>query len=267
MGRVIVLTSGKGGVGKTSITAGVGVALSHLGRRVVLVDADIGLNNLDMLLGVENKIIYDLVDVIDGRCRLKQAIVDVRHNDFLSVLPSSNAFEYNISIDCFRNVISRLRDYYDYVLIDCPAGIDMGFYRAVIASDEAIIVTTPHTSAVRDADKVVSLLATYNKSILGVIANRMRADLVMRGDMMSVKQVKQLLRVPLIGIVPDNDDLVICSQMGNYGELYGEAMNSFRMIAKNIENDARYLYDYTAKYRGVKGKIKLLLKGGDDVYR
>lgn len=261
MGRIIVMTSGKGGVGKTTICAGVGAALAVLGRRVVLVDADIGLNNLDMLMGVENKVTYDMIDVIEGKCRLKQAIINDMYIPNLSVLPSSHAFDSEaISLENFRYLISKLSEHYDYVLIDCPAGIENGFHRAVAASNEAIVVTTSHTSAIRDADKVISLLSSYRKELTGLIINRIRGDLIMRGESIGVNEMSRLLKIKIIGVVPDDDDLVLYSQVGRVFEFDTRAGMAFRMIARNIESGARQLYDCTEPYRGLMGKIKLLIR-------
>lgn len=261
MGRIIVLTSGKGGVGKTTVCAGVGAALAHLGRQVVLVDADLGLNNLDMLMGIENKVTYDMIDVIEGKCRLKQAIINDMYIPNLAILPSSHAFDTDmISTECFYKLIFKLSEYYDYVLIDCPAGIEYGFHRAVSAANEAIIVTTSHTSAIRDADKVITLLSSYKKQMIGLIINRMRGDLLMRGEMIGVNEMSRLLKTKIIGVVPEDDELVLYSQLGRILELDTKAGKAFRMIARNIESGARHLYDCTQEYRGIIGRIKLKIR-------
>ena len=261
MGRIIVLTSGKGGVGKTTVCAGVGAALAVMGSRVVLVDADLGLNNLDMLMGIENKIIYDMIDVIEGKCRLKQAIISDIFLPNLAILPSSHAFDSDaVSTENFKKLITKLSDYYDYVLIDCPAGIENGFHRAINAANEALVVTTSHTSAIRDADKVITLLSSYKIQINGLIVNRMRGDLILRGEMMGVTEMSRLLHIKIVGVVPDDDELVMFSQVGRILELDTRAGKAFRMIARNIDSGARFLYDCTAEYKGFIGKIKMRIR-------
>ncbi|MGI6701076.1 MAG: septum site-determining protein MinD [Christensenellales bacterium] len=261
MGRIIVFTSGKGGVGKTTVCAGVGAAIAVTGKYVVMVDADIGLNNLDMLMGIENKVTYDMIDVMEGKCRLKQAIINDMYIPTLSVLPSSHAFNSNaVSTENFRKLVNKLSEYYDYVFIDCPAGIENGFHRAVSTSDEAIIVTTPHTSAIRDADKVISLLSGYEKSIIGMIINRMRGDLILRGEMIGVNEMGRLLKCRILGVVPDDDDLVLYSQLGRILELDTKAGLSFRMIARNILTGSKHIYDCTEEYRGFLGKIRMRVR-------
>jgi len=261
VGRIIVLTSGKGGVGKTTVCAGVGAALAVMGKHVVMVDADIGLNNLDMMMGIENKVTYDMIDVIEGKCRLKQAIINDLYIPTLSILPSSHAFDSDsVSTENFRKLIFKLSEYYDYVLIDCPAGIENGFHRAVNAANEAVIVTTSHTSAIRDADKVITLLGSYRKEITGLIINRMRGDLVMRGEMIGVNEMGRLLKCKIIGVVPDDDDLVLYSQLGRVLELDTKAGLAFRMIGRNIDTGSRHLYDCTEEFRGFLGKIKLKIR-------
>jgi septum site-determining protein MinD len=252
------MTSGKGGVGKTSVCAGVGAALALTGKTVVLVDADIGLNNLDMLMGVENKVTYDLLDVVEGKCRLRQAIISDMNIPTLGVLPSSHAFDSEaVSPENFRKVIDRLSESYDYVIIDCPAGIENGFHRAVSAATEAIIVTNPHTSAIRDADKVITLLKSYKINITGLIINRLRGDLVLRGEMIGVNEMSRLLHVRIIGVIPDDDDLALYSQLGRLHELDTRAGTAFRMTAKSIDSGARALYDCTEPYRGLMGRIRM----------
>lgn len=261
MGRVIVLTSGKGGVGKTTVCAGIGASLAMMGRDVVLVDADIGLNNLDMLMGIENRITYDMVDVIEGKCRLRQAIIQDMYIPSLSILPSSHAFDSDaISQDGFLMMINKLAQTYDYVLIDCPAGIEKGFHRAVNAAYEAIVITTSHTSAVRDADKVLTILSSYKKQVTGIIINRARGDLILRGDMMNVNDMSRLLRSRIIGVIPDDDGLVMYSQLGRILEFDTKAGRALRLIARNLESGGLHLYDCTQPYRGIIGKIRLRLR-------
>jgi len=253
MGRCIVVTSGKGGVGKTTVTASLGLTLSQKGERVVLVDADITLNNLDLVLGLENKVEYDLNDVIRGKCRLSQALVE--YGDNLKLLPSVRGTK--VSERDFIKIVTTLRETCDFLFIDCPAGIDEGFYRAVSSADEAIVVTTPSPSALRDADKVVGCLAKYKLRSLGLIVNRARGDLIVDGEMLSPEEISKLLRVKLIGCLPEND-----GALDVYGTLpkddeYFKAIKTCSAFVKNMSGT---VYDPTLPYRGLWGGIKRLLK-------
>ena len=260
MGRKIVITSGKGGVGKTTVCVSVGTVLAYMGKKVVLVDGDIGLNNLDVTAGVENKVVYDILDVISSRCRVKQAIIEDRNCKNLHILPSIKGDDKDIiSPQSFRSLMDQLALMYDYVLIDCPAGIDMGFHRAVSSANEAIIVTTPNISAIRDADKVVALLGTYELDSLGLVINRIRGDLVMSGEMMSAGDITRLLRVEPIGIIPADDDIAIYMQIAGLPK-NSEARLALEMLANNIASSGTKMYDYMEKYRGVMGKLKGRLK-------
>ena len=203
MARKIVITSGKGGVGKTTVAVNLSAQLAKKGQRVVLCDADLGLNNVDVSAGVEGLVTYDLVDVIEGRCRAKQALV--RHPQYsnLFILTSSHsAPERYVSPQAMKVVLDGLAPLFDFIIVDCPAGIDEGFHRAVAIADEAIVVTSPHISAIRDADKVVSLLKNYQLSSLSVIVNRVRGDLLLSGDCLSPKDVSELSRQMTVSFMP-----------------------------------------------------------------
>lgn len=258
--RKIVVTSGKGGVGKTTLCARLGSCLAAGGNRVVLVDGDVGLNNLDVVMGVENKIVYDMADLAMGRCRLKQALVQDMFEATLYILPSSKTSVSEMTSQNFRMLIERLSGYFDYILIDCPAGIDSGFHRAVSAADEAIVVTTPHISAVRDADKVLSLLSTYALKETMLVVNRVRGDLVVCGDMMSEGDIARLLRTTPVGVIPEDDSIIMQSQLGRLTRNTGFAGAAFAMLANNIENGENELYDCTLPYKGAIGKLKLMLR-------
>lgn len=247
MGRKIVVTSGKGGVGKTTLTASLGISLAESGKKVVLVDADIGLNNLDVVLAVENKVVYDILDVISGKCRIKQALIRDQDYQNLAVMPSAKMYDSPmLNAQSFRNVIDALALSYDYVIIDCPAGIDNGFHRAVSAADEAIVVTTPAISAVRDADKVLSLLSSYSLSSVQIVVNRVRGDMVMRGEMMSAGDIVRVVRCQPIGVIPEDDYITMYSQTGRvpFDTLSGRA---FKILASNIINGTNVMYDCTQK--------------------
>lgn len=233
MGRVIVITSGKGGVGKTTATAYIGMAIART-KRVVLVDADIGLNNLDVAMGVENNVVYDLGDVIDGRARLSQALIRDALLPNLYILASSKLLpEGTVTSAILKRVVDELRQSFDYVLIDCPAGIENGFHRAVSVADEAIVVTTPHISAVRDADKVLTLLHSYDVKLLGLVVSRIKEEQITKGRMMSPEDISRLLRIAILGAVEDDDKLMVVQMLGRI-EVETKAVRAYRRIAEKI---------------------------------
>jgi septum site-determining protein MinD len=213
-GRRIVITSGKGGVGKTTTTANLGAALAKRGQRVILIDADIGLRNLDLVLGLEKRIVFDLVEVAEGRCQLRQALIKDKRFDSLAILPAAQTREKDaIDETQFSAIVERAAEQSDYVLIDCPAGIEGGFRNAVAGAGEAIVVTTPEVSSIRDADRVVGKLTDRGKPIR-LIVNRLRADMVRSGDMLSVEDVCEILAVELLGIVPDDGEIIDTTNRG-----------------------------------------------------
>ncbi len=237
--RKLVVTSGKGGVGKTTITALLGRKLAMLGYKVVLVDGDVGLNNLDVVMGIEHKVVYDVSDVLDGRCKLSQALV-VDSESGVSVLPSSSR-KLNVSPQAFRGIIDTIRGV-DFVIIDCPAGIDEGFHRAVSSANEAIVVTTPSASAIRDADKVRSLLSSYRLQDVSLVVNRVRYDMVRRGEMLSFKEIGNLLHLPVVGVIPEDDHVTIYQQLGRVpdfavSEKYGD------ILAENVAKSTRNIVE------------------------
>lgn len=215
MGEVIVITSGKGGVGKTTATANIGTALAQMGKSVVLLDTDIGLRNLDVVMGLENRIVYDLVDVAEKRCRLKQALVKDKKFDSLFLLPAAQTRDKTaITQEDMVEITSKLREEYDYILIDCPAGIEQGFKNAIAGADRAVVVTTPEVSAVRDADRIIGLLEAAGFKDSKVIINRIRPDMVRKGEMMDVGDILEILAVELLGIVADDASIVISTNRG-----------------------------------------------------
>lgn len=260
MARRIVLTSGKGGVGKTTVCAGIGIALAKKGFRVLLVDADVGLNNLDVALGLEGRIIYDIADVLKGKCSLKQALLQDKEFPSLVLLPSQHGFDCNIPSSALRAMLAQVENGFDFILIDCPAGIDNGFHRAVCVADEAIVVTTPHISAIRDADKVLSLLETYNLHGISVVVNRVRGDLVAGGNMMSAGDIVRLLRHSAIGFVPEDDCITVYSQLGKLGLSGSKSDKSVKLIADNIVSGTCKVYDCTCEYKGILGMFKRYLR-------
>ena len=215
MSEVIVVTSGKGGVGKTTTSANVGTGLAMLNKKVVLIDTDIGLRNLDVVMGLENRIVYNLVDVVEGNCRMKQALIKDKRYDNLFLLPSAQTRDKSaVSPEQMKKLTDELREEYDYIILDCPAGIEQGFKNAISGADRALIVTTPEVSAIRDADRIIGLLEANGIHKIDLIINRIRMDLVRRGDMMSNDDVIEILAVTLIGAVPDDENIVIASNQG-----------------------------------------------------
>lgn len=215
MSEVIVVTSGKGGVGKTTTVANVGTGLAALGKKVVLVDTDIGLRNLDVVLGLENRIVYNLVDVIEGNCRLKQALIRDKRYPELYLLPSAQTRDKtSVTPEQMKKLCDELKNQFDYIILDCPAGIEQGFKNAIAGADKALVVTTPEVSAIRDADRIIGLLEADDLRDIHLIINRLRMDMIRRGDMMSVDDVVDILAVPLIGTIPDDETVVIATNQG-----------------------------------------------------
>lgn len=215
MGEVIVITSGKGGVGKTTTTANIGTALSLKGKKVVLIDTDIGLRNLDVVMGLENRIVYDIVDVVEGYCRLKQALIKDKRFDGLYLLPAAQTRDKNsIKPNQMQELCNELKEEYDFVIIDCPAGIEQGFKNAIAGAEKAIVVTTPEVSAVRDADRIIGLLEANELRNPSIIVNMVRPDMVRRGDMMSIEDIIDILAIDLLGVVPDDEKIVVSTNRG-----------------------------------------------------
>ncbi len=261
MGEVIVITSGKGGVGKTTTTANVGTGLAKLDKKVVLIDTDIGLRNLDVVMGLENRIVYNLVDVIEGNCRIKQALIKDKRYPNLYLLPSAQTRDKNsVSPEQMKKLAEELKDEFDYILMDCLAGIEQGFKNAIAGADSALVVTTPEVSAVRDADRIIGLLETNEIKNSHLIVNRLRPDMVKRGDMMSADDVVEVLAIHLIGVVPDDENIVISTNQGE--PLVGSdslAGQAYMNICKRIVGEDVPLLDLNAK-NGFFGKIAHLFK-------
>lgn len=256
MARSIVVTSGKGGVGKTTLTANLGRALVGMGLRVVLMDTDIGLNNLDVLMDVENRVTFDLVDVIENRCRPRQALIEDPCLKGLFVMPSAHSYDTSmVNGQNIRAVIRALEPSFDYILVDCPAGIEVGFHRAVSACDEGLVVITPHVSSIRDADKVLRLLKSYGLPA-EIVVNRARGDLIMTSEMVDGADVEQLLKLSPIGIVPEDDDMNLSGNFGINRSMDSEGFEAVKMLAANIHLGTRQIYDVTKKYRGFLGGLK-----------
>lgn len=237
MGEVIVVTSGKGGVGKTTTTANIGVALSLEGKKVVLVDGDIGLRNLDLVLGLENRIVYDLVNVVEGDCKLQQALIRDKRFEGLYLLPAAQTKDKDaVSREQMKALCEEMKENFDYVLIDCPAGIEQGFKNATTAVDRAIIVTNPEVSAVRDADRIVALLESELIKDIKLVVNRVKDDMVKSGDMMSIEDIQDILAIELIGVVPDDQQIVVATNKGEPSSSTNTSMagKAYRNIGKRI---------------------------------
>jgi septum site-determining protein MinD len=235
--KVITVTSGKGGVGKTTTTANLGVALAMLGKRVVTIDADIGLRNLDVVMGLENRIVYDLVDAVEGHCRLRQALIRDKRLSELYLLPAAQTRDKTaVNPDQMIELCDQLRPDFDFVLIDSPAGIEQGYRNAVAPADRVIIVTTPEVSAVRDADRIVGLIEADQKGPGRLIINRLNMDMVRRGEMLSKEDVVEILAIDLLGIVPEDKQIIISTNQGTPVVMNGKAPASqaFRNIAGRL---------------------------------
>lgn len=236
-GRVVTITSGKGGVGKTTTTANLGTALAVLGKKVAVVDADIGLRNLDVVMGLENRIVYDLVDVIEGRARLRQALIKDKRYPDLCLLPAAQTRDKNaVSPEQMAELCRQLSTEFEYVLVDSPAGIEQGFRNAISGATQVLIVTTPEVSAVRDADRIIGLVEAAELPTPQLIVNRIKPAMIKRGDMMSVADVTDILAVPVIGIVPEDESVVISTNRGE-----AVVFNTVSRAGQAYQNIARRL--------------------------
>ena len=261
MSEIIVITSGKGGVGKTTTSANVGTGLAILGKKVVLIDTDIGLRNLDVVMGLENRIVYNLVDVVEGNCRMKQALIKDKRYPNLFLLPSAQTRDKtSVNPGQMVKLVDDLREDFDYVLLDCPAGIEQGFQNAIAGADRALVVTTPEVSAIRDADRIIGLLEASGMKTIDLVVNRIRMDMVRRGDMMSLDDVMDILAIDIIGAVPDDEDIVISTNQGEplvgIGTPAGQA---YMDICKRITGETVPLLNVAAR-GGFFFKLSNLLK-------
>lgn len=258
MGEAIVITSGKGGVGKTTTSANIGTALALSGKKVCLVDTDIGLRNLDVVMGLENRIIYDLVDVTEGRCKLKQALIKDKRFDCLYLLPAAQTKDKSaVEPEQMKVIIDELKQEYDYVLIDCPAGIEQGFQNAIAGADKAIVVTTPEVPAVRDADRIIGLLEQKDIESPRLIVNRIRGHMMKSGEMLDVDEIASILAIDLLGIVVDDEEVIKHSNKGEPIALHttSKASIAYRNIARRILGETVPLMSFEEQ-KGMFAKIK-----------
>ncbi|HLE27893.1 MAG TPA: septum site-determining protein MinD [Anaerolineales bacterium] len=239
-GKVVTLTSGKGGVGKTTATANIAVALAAAGAKVVCIDGDIGLRNLDVVMGLENRIVYDLVDVVEGRARLRQAMIKDKRLPDLSLIPAAQTRDKAaVSPSDMIKVCNDLRPDFDWILIDSPAGIERGFRNAIAPADQVIIVTNPEVAAVRDADRVIGLIEAEEKGPGQLILNRVKIEMVKRGDMLSTEDVLDILAIPLIGIIPEDEGILVATNRGAPAAMddKSRAGEAFRHIARRLRGE------------------------------
>ena len=261
MGEVIVITSGKGGVGKTTTTANIGTGLAFLGYKVVMIDTDIGLRNLDVVMGLENRIVYDLVDVVHGHCRVKQALIRDKRFEDLHLLPASQTRDKNsVNEEQMRKLCKEFKEEYDYVLVDCPAGIEGGFKNAIAGADRAIVVTTPEVSAVRDADRIVGLLEANDLKNPKLIINRLRPHMVKMGDMMDIDDIIEILAIGLLGVVPEDEFIVVSTNRGEPAVLDKNSMagQAYKNISLRITDENVPLMQLDANV-GIMKKLRKLI--------
>jgi septum site-determining protein MinD len=248
-GTIITITSGKGGVGKTTATANVSTALAMHGKQVVAIDSDIGLRNLDVVMGLENRIVYDLVNVIEGACRLRQAMIKDKRLEGLYLIPAAQSRDKTaVSPQDMISICEQLRPDFDFILIDSPAGIEQGFKNAVAPADQVLIITTPEVSAVRDADRIIGLIEAEEKGPARLIVNRLRPDMVQRGDMLDTTDVIDVLSIELLGVVPDDETIIVSTNRGVPAvmENNSRAGQAFRNIAGRLLGEDIPLMDIDA---------------------
>jgi septum site-determining protein MinD len=238
--RIVTVSSGKGGVGKTTATANIGVALASMGQKVTCIDSDIGLRNLDVVLGLENRIVYDLVDVVENQCRVRQAMIRDKRFEELFLIPAAQTRDKNsISPSDMISITNEIKDEMDWILIDSPAGIERGFRNAIAPADEVLVVTNPDVSAVRDADRIIGIIESEEKGPARLIINRLNLSMIKRGDMMNADDILELLAVKLIGIVPEDEGVIVSTNMGKpiVMDPKSKAGQAFRNIARRLNGD------------------------------
>ena len=263
MCEVIVVTSGKGGVGKTTTTANVGSGLAQAGAKVLLIDTDIGLRNLDVVMGLENRIVYNLVDVVEGSCRIKQALIRDKRHPSLYLMPSAQTRDKTaVNENQMIKMLDQIKEHFDYCILDCPAGIEQGFKNAIAGANRALVVTTPEVSAISDADRIVGLLEANEFTKIDLVINRIRYDLVRRGDMMTAEDVVDILAIPLIGVVPDDENVVIAANRGEplvgSQTLAGRAYRNicYRVMGRQVPTENKRPASLLSKLSGIVHKSR-----------
>jgi len=262
--KVITISSGKGGVGKTTATANLAAALAVNGQKVVCIDADIGLRNLDVVLGLENRIVYDLVDVVEGRCRLRQAMIRDKRLPELYLIPAAQTRDKNaVSPSDMVRLCDDLRSECDWILIDSPAGIERGFRNAIAPADIVIVVTNPEVSAVRDADRIIGLIEAEEKGPARLVINRLKPDMVRRGDMLATEDVLELLAVELLGVIPEDERVIMSTNRGIPITLDGKSLagQAFRNIARRLDGEDVPFLDLD-NHGGFLGRITRFIRPG-----
>ncbi len=257
--RIILICSGKGGVGKTTLTANLGIALARIGHRVAVLDADFGLRNLDLLLGLENRIVYTAQEVLSESCRLEQALVKHKQEPNLSLLPAGNPrmLEW-LTPEDMQKISGLLAERFDFVLIDAPAGVEQGFRNAAAAAREAIVVTNPEVSAVRDADRVIGLLNSMDISPVQLILNRVRPKMMASQEMLSVDEVTELLALPLLGLVMEDEQVIVSTNRGEpltLGNATSIAARGYTNIARRLNGEEVPLIDPSKERRGLRARL------------
>ncbi len=263
-GRVIVITSGKGGVGKTTTNANIGTALARAGKKVVMIDTDLGLRNLDLLLGLENRIVYTIVDVVEERCKLKQALVKDKKNPNLCLLAAAQTRDKTaVTEEQLKDICEKLKKDFDFILVDCPAGIEQGFQNAVAGASEAIVVTTPEMSAIRDADRIIGLLESKEEiKSYKLLLNRVRPNLIESKDMVSVDEVVDILSAELIGIIPEDTGIIVSTNKGEpiVNDEKSLAGRAYSNVARRIIGEDVPFLDLDEP-KGVMARIKKFFSG------
>lgn len=264
MSRIIVVTSGKGGVGKTTCSANLSMALAQRGHKVAVVDADFGLRNLDLLLGLENRIVYTAVEVLTGECRLEQALVKDKRQPNLVLLPAAqNRTKEAVTPEQMRKLVNALTKVFNYIMIDCPAGIENGFLNAIAPAKEALVVTTPEIAAVRDADRVVGLLEANDVKNLHLIINRIKPAMVQQDKMMSVEDVQEILAIPLIGVIPDDERVIVSTNKGEplvLSQGVSLAGVAFQNIVRRLEGEKVPFLDLTVPHDDLLSRLLRLFR-------
>jgi septum site-determining protein MinD len=262
MGEAIVITSGKGGVGKTTTTANLGAALAQAGHKVALIDADIGLRNLDVVMGLENRIVYDLVDVVEGFAKLKHALIKDKRFENLYLLPAAQTRDKTaVSPEQMRELVGQMKEEFEYVLIDSPAGIEQGFKNAVAGAERAIVVATPEVSSVRDADRIIGLLEAEDKRQPSLIVNRIRPSMVKKGDMMDIDDMIEILAIHLLGVVPDDEYIVVSTNRGEPAVTnpQSKAGEAYRNIARRILGEDVPIMKWDDEAGGLLGRLRKMM--------